>query len=88
MAARRLSRMLKNASSCDFEQSEQLRFCERCLCECLLVYEGEMTAFCSRGEFQMFSCLSSISGHHVGAHLHGHQHGVSILCSANLCGTF
>ena len=78
--------MLKNdASSCNFEQSEQLRFREKCLCDCVLVYESDLTALYSRSEFQM---ILLISGRHVGAHLHGHQHGVSILCSVNLCGTF
>ena len=39
MAARRLSRMIQdNALFYDFQQSEQLRFCEKCLCACLLVH--------------------------------------------------
>ena len=39
----------------------------------------------SKSEFQMFSL---ISGRHVGAPPEGHQHGVSILSSINLRGTF
>ena len=62
-----------------------MRFCEKGLCECLLVHKSDITAFYSRSEFQMFSL---ISGRHVGAQLHGHQHGVSIQSSVNLCGTF
>ena len=81
MAARRLSRMLQNnALSYDFQQPEQLRFCGKCLCECLLVHESDITAFYSRSEFQTFSL---ISGRHVGAQLHGHQHCVSIQSSVN-----
>ena len=38
-----------------------------------------------KSEFQMFSL---ISGRHVGVPQCGHQHGVSILCSINLRGTF
>ena len=51
----------------------------------LHAHKGDLTAFYSRSEFQMFSLISS---RHVGAPLHGHQHGVSILSSVNLCGTF
>ena len=57
----------------------------RPLCECLLVHKSDITAFYSRSKIQMFSL---ISGRHVGAQLHGHQHGVSIQSSVNLCGTF
>ena len=39
----------------------------------------------SKSDFQMFSL---ISGRHVGAPQRGHQHGVSILSSINLRGTF
>ena len=39
----------------------------------------------SKTEFQMFSLTS---GRHVGAPPEGHQHGVSILSSINLRGTF
>ena len=39
----------------------------------------------SKSEFQMFSL---ISGRHVGVPQCGHQHGVPILSSINLCRTF
>ena len=39
----------------------------------------------SKTEFQMFSL---ISGLHVGVPQRGHQHGVSVLSSINLRGTF
>ena len=41
--------------------------------------------FCSKTQWQMFLL---ISGHHVGAHVDGHQHGVSIQISINLGKTF
>ena len=41
--------------------------------------------FCSKTQWQM---LLLISGRHVGAHLGGHQHGVSIQISINLGKTF
>ena len=41
--------------------------------------------FCSKTQWQMFLLLS---GRHVGAHLGGHQHGVSIQISLNLGKTF
>ena len=44
----------------------------------LTVHESDLAVFSSRSELQMFSL---ISGRHVGAHLHGHQHGVSIYCA-------
>jgi len=41
--------------------------------------------FCSKTQWQMFLL---VSGRHVGAHLGGHQHGVSIQISINLEKTF
>ena len=41
--------------------------------------------FCSKTQWQMFLL---VSGRHVGAHLGGHQHGVSIQISINLGKTF
>ena len=41
--------------------------------------------FCSKTQWQMFPL---VSGRHVGAHLGGHQHGVSIQISINLGKTF
>ena len=41
------------------KKDAQLGFCKKCLCECLLVHEGERTAFYSRSEFQMFSLISA-----------------------------
>ena len=41
--------------------------------------------FCSKTQWQMFLL---VSGRHVGAHLGGHQHGVSIQISINLRKTF
>ncbi len=62
-----------------------MRFYKKCLCKCLRIHEGELTAFYSKSECQMFSF---ISGGHLGAPSHGLQHGISILCSLKFRETF
>ena len=42
-------------------QSKLFRYCEKCLCEYLLVQNGKRIGFYSRSEFQVFSL---ISGHY------------------------
>ena len=45
------------------------------------VFREINSRFCSKTQWQMFLL---VSGRHVGAHLGGHQHGVSIQISINL----
>ena len=54
---------------------------EKVLFLCFWVPREINPRFCSKSQWQMFLL---ISGRHVGAHLDGHQHGVSIQISINL----
>ena len=49
--------------------------------KCFWVLEEINSRFCSKTQWQMFLL---VSGCHVGAHMDGHQHGVSIQISINL----
>ena len=52
---------------------------------CFWVIREINSRFCSKTQWQMFLL---VSGRHVGAHVDGHQHGVSIQISINLGKTF
>ena len=54
---------------------------EKVLFQCFRVPRGINSRFCSKTQWQMFLL---VSGRHVGAHMDGHQHGVSIQISINL----
>ena len=61
---------LQNDSYGDFQHSKQCKYKEKYLSEC----SQEKTNLSSgKSERQLFF---PISGRHVGAHVHGHQHGV------------
>ena len=64
--------VLKSDSFREIQLSEPLRF--------WVLWEIS-SCFCSKTQWQMFLL---VSGRHVGAHLDGHQHGVSIQISINL----
>ena len=79
-----LFRILKNDSSGDFQLSKQFKFEEKNLSIHSKIHKGKQTSFLAKVNPRRFSyfrppwlCPPE-----------GHQHGVSILSSINLCGTF
>ena len=62
-----------------------LTYCEKCLCEYLLVQKGERINFYSRSEFQMFSLISS---RHYCVPLRDTTMAFFLLSSINFCKTF
>ena len=75
---------LKNDSSGDFQHSKQFKFEKKYLYKHSKIHKGKQTSFLAKMNFRCFSyfrppcwCPSE-----------GHQHGISILISINLCGTF
>ena len=67
----------------DFQHSKQCKYKEKYLSKFSNVHKRTNLSS-GKSELQMFF---PISGRHVGAHWDGHQHGVSILISINLCET-
>ena len=65
--------------------SEQFLYKNKLLLLRFWVLREINSRFCSKTRWQMFLL---VSGRHVGAHLGGHQHGVSIQISLNLGRTF
>ena len=61
--------------------SEQFLHEKKVLFWCFWVSREINSRFCSKTQWQMFLL---VSGHHVGAHPDGHQHGGSIQISINL----
>ena len=71
---------LKNASSGDFQHSKQFKFEERYLFLHSKIHKGKQTSFLAKVNSRCFFLFP--------AAMLGHQHGVSILSSINLCETF
>ena len=63
--------------------SEQFLYKNKVLLLRFLVLREINSRFCSKTQWQMFLL---VSGRHVGAHLGGHQHGVSIQISKKIWG--
>ena len=76
---------LKNDSSGDFQHCNQFKFEEKYWSEQSNIHKGKQTFFLAKIELQMF--FSYFRPPHW-CPSEGHQHGVSILSSINLFGTF